>query len=909
MTDTEVDSTVPTVEELVGVFAIPNITVPPDTFTNTDELPYEKEPRVPSPIIANFRGEEHNPRGTSDLDKFNDLGQNIPRDDNNLVKSQDELLEKMNEYDYSESTPGAVIGGLSWIVCFPLLAKRRTIEPGNFGYYRASGKDKLVPPGIHTLTSAADYWMDTNVPIFDARQHERNFGAKTILTVPENHIAVAERINSVDGKDNEFVVFSQGRHVLKSENYTAIKIAKTDRDIVEVGPLKVLYVKEGKIGGAFERNKGEYRIFLPGAPYLLHEMNYQDVVCVDRTFGKFAVGPVTFLTVKDGEIGGAYHKRTGLFQILPPGNTYVLHSKDYDGAVVKERTDKFKLGPFYFITVRKGNVAGAFRKQGGKFIDLPPGHTYQLNEEHYYEPELVPRESHCVTCGPKTYLTVKKGTLNGAYKVSDGSFVEFEAEGEEYVLHREEFRDIVTIPRISYELQEFGPMKIITIPEGFAGIFEKGGEMEIAKTGFYKLSSEYTVKPNIPLKVFTNVADDLKFFSKDGIEMSITANISWKVSDPMKVAIYPGSFEQVSQDILKQFNLTLLTKCRTYNRDELLPTKQDIIVKGGDITDEESLELLKKADQEKSDRYKDIAENVLAELVSTSTSANWGLDIVTVTLRGFELLDKAVRINLAKITQDLMAIKAQQVEGKRALEQVRIEQQKKMREAETNEMVSIKETESNVAVKRKEAEARVSLQKSEAEAQALVEQHRKLIEAETELKEAKAKSEAQVVIESAKAKADAEARRIKLEIENEEKRLTAETDANASKLLAEAEAERTVTAKEAEAHGIELIAKARIEEKQKEYEVARMKPEHEIKLELAQEATRAAEHFSRAAWKHPEAFIESLHRVEAETGFSIVGAKYAANHPDSAQLNLYTKGRSVPVLMKDTHDLPNESEK
>merc|ERR1719160_342819 len=233
--------------------------------------------------------------------------------------------------------------------------RRRIIPAGFFGHYVSAGRHMLTGPGVHVLKDTQASWLD-DVPIDDENELIREFGTKTVLVVPENHIGGAFRVSggrAVEGhaaeNDGEFVLFGQGRHVLESNSYRQVVVSKLDKDMVRLGPVTILYIKEGLIGGAFERNTGIFRILNPGPPYLLHEKDYEGIELKKRTLAPFSVGPIHFITVKEGEMAGAYEKATGLYQLLPPGHTYQLHEKAY------EDTGLYQL--------------------------LPPGHTYQLHEK------------------------------------------------------------------------------------------------------------------------------------------------------------------------------------------------------------------------------------------------------------------------------------------------------------------------------------------------------------------------------------------------------------------------------------------------------------------------------------------------------------------------------------------------
>lgn len=862
---------------LLGVLTIPNIVTPPDVNRDDDDddstLPLERMTKVPDPLIAKLitvqlSGEnEHG-------DIFNDLGENIPRDDSNLARSNDDLVNKMNSYpNHGDSGPGVFFGGLATFFTLGIykLCRRETVLPGNFGHIRSNGRDMFLKSGNRSLWVATDKWIDTNVPIDDEVELRRTFGTKTFLTVPQNSIGTAKRIGGSTGADGsekagdgDQVIFKQGRHILPEDQYSNINIEKLEGDIIRLGPLTVLYVKEGSLGGAYHRHSGQYKIFLPGPPYLLHEKDYEQIVCVRRNLGQYDVGPVHFMNVKDGEIGGAYHINTGLYQVLPPGNTYMLSSKDYEDWSVVKKADMFKLGPYYFVTVQRGYVAGAYRVKGGKFINLPQGSTYQLNEQDYREPELVPMNSHMVTCGPYTYLTIEKGTFNGATRVADGFFEEFEDEGRMYTLHREKYRDVVTVPMISDKLQAFGPYMVVTVHSGFAGVFRRRGQIEVMEPGTYKLGPEYEALMDVPLNTRTTPVDGMAFHTKDGIEMSLNANVVWRVNDPKKVTLYPHGFEQLVHDILHQTKLTLTSLCMTYNRDEILPTKQDILVKSGgdDISEEETTKLLKIAEDTKNERYERIITECQRILTSQSTSSDWGLEIVEVTLRGFRLEDEKIIRDLAEITTAILATKAQQAQSRLQIEEantdrnVRTEKAKadaaiKMEEAEAKARVQKRLAETQAEVDKEKARTDADVAKQKAEAEAEVTKQRALAAAQAKVEEAKAKSEADVIIARKKAEAEAEARRVKLDIDNAEVRETAKTKAEAIRLMAEAEFLRESKMNEAKS----LI------------------PEHVVDLEKAKisGAVEAVKYAGAAAWRHPEPVYEAVRRVEELTGLPVWG--------------------------------------
>jgi len=166
-------------------------------------------------------------------------------------------------------------------------AQRRVIHPGHFGHYISSGRHMLVLPGIHSLVSLTDRWAEpAEVAMDDESNHVRAFGSKTVMIVPENHVGGAFRIgkHSDEGEDGEFVVFGPGRHVLPEENYRHTQVAKLTEGRVRLGPLHILYIKEGFLGGAFRRNTGTYEVFSESNHSIIHAStpNHAQRICRSR---------------------------------------------------------------------------------------------------------------------------------------------------------------------------------------------------------------------------------------------------------------------------------------------------------------------------------------------------------------------------------------------------------------------------------------------------------------------------------------------------------------------------------------------------------------------------------------------------------------------------------------------------
>merc|ERR1719313_326669 len=104
----------------------------------------------------------------------------------------------------------------------------------------------------------------------------------------------------------------------------------------------------------------------------------------------------------------------------------------------------------------------------------------------------------------------------GAYRTRDGRFEEFNAmeSASEFVLHERDFHGLTVCSKYSSDVQNFGPNKIVTIPDGTCGVFEREGALEIKDPGFYQVSAEYRIRENVRLEINSERFDDLDFRTK-----------------------------------------------------------------------------------------------------------------------------------------------------------------------------------------------------------------------------------------------------------------------------------------------------------------------------------------------------------------------------------------------------------
>lgn len=886
------------IENLKGVIVIEEAPEPED-IDIVDEIPIERKQLLSETLIAEFKT-------VTDLENqykhgnFNTLGRKVPRDETRETNTTQKVINAVNHYSYNASAPEygtglflnvLTLSGRYWF-------KRRYIREGYYGHYRSSGRDMFVGPGYHSLVSTVESWINhennlPEVPIDDEENLTRTFGSKILIYVPENHIGGAYRVGLEDelAEDGEFVIFPQGHHVLPNENYRDVQIVElVPNDPINFGPMTILFIKEGYIGGAYSKTDGRYAIFSPGPPYIFNKKDFYDSVIVKRTTGKFKIGPVTFLTIQKGCLGSATHK-TGKTQYLYPGKTYQLHEKDfsniecvrrtlnfelgscyfvtvqegflacsrnkrtgnyqlfdhghtyqlskelYDVPELKEYTLNFKIGPYHFLTVEEGYMAGALNKKKGEFELFKSGETYKLHTSTYESPIIKKIDSYMVTCGHYTQITPRDDMLIGAFKYGrNGEKAEFVQFDEPTIIHSyRDYYGLESINKYSDNPQTFGPYKIVTVPSGQAGIFNCQGKLEVKEPGWYKLSAEYNFMEFVPLKTFPTKID-VDFTTKDGVIMKVTLTVVWSVNDAHQVSLYPGGLTEIRKEIINQSQLVVSRICRNYNRDQILPTKQDVLLRIGssvDVDEEKIKAMLKENDKETEELYKTLQDTFSKSLENSLSSSRTGSAIVSARLENFLLMDEGIKENLHKITQAIVDTSRQKVEADKELKHL----QNQAKLSEEREKAS-----ATVAIEKARADARVKEEQERAIASVAIEKAK----AQAEVKKQESLANVQVEKERAVAHAEIEREQAKIYLE----KTKAETEAKS--LSAKTEAEGIRVKAEAEAESIRMKLNAEAEGKRKAIEAESFMSEKQLQIELAKLEVEMARGYGEAAWKNPD---------------------------------------------------------
>jgi hypothetical protein len=764
--------------------------------------------------------------------QFNDLGMNIERDETQLAGSKEEIVQAMNQYSYGVRTLPMIAGGALRVLTLNQLGKI-TIPEGHYGVVKSNGRYLFYSPGFYKLNKATHRFIET-IPVDDERNPVRKYGDKNLLEIHANTLAGAHKIQG-NNHAYQYVIFPRGRHVLHESEYTNVESVKLElpaghtSGTIKLGPLTIAYISEGNIGCATRKKTGQCEVLYPGPPYILNEEEFVDIQVTKINQERFKLGPYEFVTVRDGYIGGAYDKFGG-FIVLPPGNTYCLHEKEYDDIQLKQRSTKFLLGPYQFVTVLGNQLAGAYSKVTGEYVTLPPGQTYQLSGQEFYEANVVTRTGHNNRVGPLVYLTVPNDKLVGAFCVSDGKFIQFESSDQEYVLHDREYRDYVIIDKINYSPKEFGPNTVLTVRDGFVAIWEHNGSFKIDGPGNYLYDASSKLNTQVSLKVNTKMIHK-DFRTKDGIRMRVKFTLIHNVTkdEALSVALYNGTIDDIEKFVEDRCIDNMIRLCNMYTRSDIRPTQQDMAMNAqseNDLDERNLKKMLEEAQKSTYELYESMETLCTAQTVDIVKAAQLGINVSSIKIDGFELMEENIMQTLNQITHALLETKAQKVQGELAVAR-----------AEAQKVENIKKAEATIAVQEREAKAHADIRKREQLNEAEIRKETALYGAEVRKQEAQADM-------GIKLKEAENQKEIMIKTE------TAEADAKSQAQLITAQAERDCAELKAESHRMAADAEFHAEDLRNKA-FAQM-PENKFKLLIEEETTKRAESFAQAAWVHPD---------------------------------------------------------
>jgi regulator of protease activity HflC (stomatin/prohibitin superfamily) len=326
--------------------------------------------------------------------------------------------------------------------------------------------------------------------------------------------------------------------------------------------------------------------------------------------------------------------------------------------------------------------------------------------------------------------------------------------------------------------QDFGPYKVITIRQGDVGQFEVEGKIKIMDPGFYKVDSSTENRASIPSQVVQELLDQQDFRTKDGVSMSVKMTVTWQVSDPIQVATFNGTFQDLKKRVRVASSDSLIRLCKQYNRGQLLPTAQDIaLFESEDVSLADATKL---ADESYQKLLALITATCVQDLTEIGSSSKLGININRIQVERFNLQNEDILRELERITMSDMQTKAVEADNKMQLARQQADGDNRIKKAEADAHVLMKEAESK---------AKADEVKSTAQNAILI-------------KTSEAKN--QIELEKNKTEADIQANRVIMESESKAKAILAITDAEYERKIKEAEAASHMPPQEFELKKLQL---------------------------------------------------------------------------------------------------------
>jgi len=211
---------------------------------------------------------------------------------------------------------------------------------------------------------------------------------------------------------------------------------------------------------------------------------------------------------------------------------------------------------------------------------------------------------------------------------------------------------------LSHAHIELGPIDIITVRQGEVGITYLSGQLVVLQTGQHILKEAYhTFERFVSLKRETIRLDDVHVSTRDNVAMKLYPDVVYQIEDALLAIQGIDDIESTIQDT------ALMTMSRVIGSHNL----NDIMHITG-TPDKKS----KKA--KRNDDPGSSMNEVLYELEESLTSQlqNFGVRLLAIGIRGYEVIDKELRGQLAQsaVLQANISAQLQQAENEARVVQI-----------------------------------------------------------------------------------------------------------------------------------------------------------------------------------------------------------------------------------------------
>merc|ERR1712216_237086 len=171
----------------------------------------------------------------------------------------------------------------------------------------------------------------------------------------------------------------------------------------------------------------------------------------------------------------------------------------------------------------------------------------------------------------------------------------------------------------------------------------------------------------------------------------------WRVEDPLQVAKFPGTLQQLRGSLQEKAIAGFGMLMRDLSRAEILPTPQDVsvdvLLAHGAQADEghaeaAAEELMKSAVENSKKALQSMEAQCLELLNAASSDGGWGIQVASVKVDSLEIADEHILRDLESMAQAQLATKRKRIEGRQEVAAAHVDREAAMQKAKAKAEVS-----------------------------------------------------------------------------------------------------------------------------------------------------------------------------------------------------------------------------
>ncbi|GEM_PF-4440893 len=555
------------------------------------------------------------------------------------ANSDEELVSAVNARQHPGGFVRKVKVGLNAVfTALPTLfiapiRSTRNIKPGEIHFSDNAGLQEIhVTQGLNYVSGLRHSWKIKH----NANKNYIKENNVTIARILPNEIGLAK-------ENGNSIVLLPGRHAYNSAFFDYQNIAKPLIDtIINHGTITIIRVLPNELGRAKEN--GNPIILLPG----LHIRNSASFEYVDKLNMRTLKGGVehetiSIVRVNKNEIGCALLK--GEPVLLSPG-IHIRNSTAFKFVKMENANNPhIDFQTIHVLQVKSDEIGLAWNDN--KAITVPPG-IYKLNSNTFTFKEIKKVSEKLINHAPITIVRVDQGELGYAW--DNGKAIELEPG-----IHRREDPQFIfdRLEPANKEVIKHGNIAHIIVKDGEARAVYHQGKLNILDAGKYDYDDAQTLsiaEQAISLRDIIKPLKEIKVVTKDRMPMHVTGQVTYRVSDPIKLVKGIGqdkldsSIEQITDSTLRhEISKTDLSMISPDHHSQQPEDKAE---------DKKDIRLLgdrSRALGEGDTTFRGKLCSAVQETIR-QTTAMWGIEIVEFAISDIGYQDPTVEKKLADAT-------------------------------------------------------------------------------------------------------------------------------------------------------------------------------------------------------------------------------------------------------------------